>query len=521
MAQQAQAQPVLNFQRVINNQPTVELYMTVGCEGMQSYFTDKRFFKVEENGIRIDEFELWCPDPVVRCGVSMALVLDASSSMAGSGNAGAKAAGNAFVDMRDVTDEAAVIWCDRSVRARQGMTINAALLHSAVDSLPAGGPSAIWDGIYFGLLELINNGVNQCRAVIAMTDGRDSVSSRTVAEIISLADRNRIRVCTVGLGDSVNRSSLQTIAVQTGGRFFETPHAAQLVAIYQEISTYTTESFGCLITYQSMCMDGGMRTVDLSVVDFCGGSDTKTKTFKAIRDTSTFTAQRMVLGSALALGDTTAAVPLRSLDAIAAGTVMHPSVIALRYDTRDIRCVSLAVPPGSPLDGVPRRVVETDSGLTIETLDRKFLATSTPPGTIAEITFRTRRNPGGDTVVCPLQFASWTFSAGCIKPVPGDGEIRILPLTTGISTTLPSAAALELFPDPSAGAIALRIPSRPGEAVHISVHDLLGRTLLEREETSASDLHQSTLSLLPAPPGTYLVSISSGARRWTRTLRLY
>jgi copper homeostasis protein CutC len=73
---------------------------------------------------------------------------------------------------------------------------------------------------------VINNGVNQCRAVIALTDGGDNASTRTVAEIISLANRHRIRVFTIGLGSGINATELEQIALLTGGRYYQTPNAA-------------------------------------------------------------------------------------------------------------------------------------------------------------------------------------------------------------------------------------------------------------------------------------------------------
>ena len=111
MSNIAQAQPNLNFKRVTVNWPTIELYFSVGCNGNPAYNMAKQDFKIFENGVEVKDFTLWCPDPLVRCAISVSLVFDASGSMSGSGNAGAKLAGHAFVDLMDgVLDEAAVVW---------------------------------------------------------------------------------------------------------------------------------------------------------------------------------------------------------------------------------------------------------------------------------------------------------------------------------------------------------------------------------------------------------------------------
>ncbi len=270
-----QAQVNLNFKRVTANWPTIELYFSVGCNGMPSYNMTEQDFRIFENGFEVEDFTLYCPDPAVRCPASVALVLDASGSMMGAGNTGAKNAGHAFIDLMDgAVDEAAIIFFTHVVTVQQTMTFDAERLHSAVDDLPANGATAVWDGTFAGVQEVINRGNNPCRAVIAMTDGGDNSSTVTVAEIISLANRNNIRVFTVGFGNSVNATELEQIALLTGGRYYQTPNAAQLTVIYQEISQIISEEFQeCRITYQNDCADGMVKKVDLHLENFCGGYD--------------------------------------------------------------------------------------------------------------------------------------------------------------------------------------------------------------------------------------------------------
>ena len=107
----AEAQPALTFKRVTVNWPTIELYFSVGCDGNPAYNMTKQDFRIYENGVEVKDFTLWCPDPTIRCAISVALVFDCSGSMSGAGNAGAKQAGHAFVDMMDgVIDEATIVF---------------------------------------------------------------------------------------------------------------------------------------------------------------------------------------------------------------------------------------------------------------------------------------------------------------------------------------------------------------------------------------------------------------------------
>ncbi|MBL0176129.1 MAG: VWA domain-containing protein [Ignavibacteria bacterium] len=421
--QEASAQPQLNFKRIVNNWPTIELYFSIACNGTPAYFTDKRYFKVYENGVEIGEFELWCPDPTVRCAISVSLVFDASGSMIGSGNAGAIAAGNAFVDMMDgINDEAAVVWFTSMVTVAQGMTSYLDLLHNAITGLPANGATAVWDGIYFGLLELINNGVNPCRAVIAMTDGGDNSSSRSPAEIISLANRNRIRIFTIGLGSGIQSEILKNIADLTGGRYYETPNPAQLTAIYQEISTIIFAGFQeCIITYTAKCMDGGFRKVDLSVINFCNGQDTKTKTYKAPKDTSTYIPLKMQIGKREARGNTDVKVPIQLLDQIS-NELFYGATFSIQFDPACIQFKDIKTPPGSVLEGIP--ITITPAGDMIHVHDdgqetARHSERSGDDGGADVQDVGSRREGHG---VLSDQVHQLVFEAGCFRPVLKDGR---------------------------------------------------------------------------------------------------
>jgi hypothetical protein len=425
-----EAQPVLNFKRVINNWPTVELYFSISCNGEPAYFTDKRYFKVFEDGIEIGEFELWCPDLESRCAISVALVFDASGSMIGPGQSGAKAAGLAFIDLMDgVQDEAAIIWFASNVVVAQGMTIYKDLLTNAVNNLPASGATAVWDGAYTGVMNLINDGVNPCRAVIVMTDGGDNMSTRTPAEIIALANRNRIRVFTIGLGSGIQSAILKNIADLTGGRYYETPNPAQLAAIYEEISKLILDGFQeCLITYTANCPDGSTRRVDLTVHSFCGGSDTKTKTYKAPKDTSVYLPLDIRLNKQYTRGGQEVKVQMELLTPLTTfAPILYPSTFVIKYDESCIKFKDIKTPRNSLLDSIPITITPIVGGIIFETQDKKIVDINTIPALLAELTFMSSDPDGKDTVCCDVIFESWTFSAGCFYPVLINGEICIIP----------------------------------------------------------------------------------------------
>ncbi|MBI5646618.1 MAG: VWA domain-containing protein [Ignavibacteriae bacterium] len=422
------AQPVLNFKRVVNNWPTIELYYAVSCNGNPVYLQDTSKFRVYENGALVNSIVQTCPDLNVPSRISVSLVFDASGSMMGSGNLGAIDAGHAFIDSLDgVTDQAAILWFNSVVTTALPMTISTTALHTAMESLPASGATAVWDGIYAGVQHVITYGTNPVKVVIAMTDGGDNSSSRGPSEAISLANRNGVRIFTIGLGSGIQTAILQNIADLTGGRYYETPSGTQLAAIYKEIFTILRQNLQeCKITYQAQCMDGAMRKVDLQVVDICGGTDTKTKSYKAPKDTSTFTPLNIALDSVATFGTRNVVVPLRVETAIPSPTVLYPATWTITFDTC-AEFFDIKTPPGCLLEGIPITITPAPGGVTLQTMDSKILSGIPASAKLAEITFKAADPPTMDSLHCQLQLTRWTFEAGCYRPVLRHGSMTIAP----------------------------------------------------------------------------------------------
>lgn len=425
----ASAQPVLTFKRVISNWPTIELYFTVGCNGQALFTLQPGNFKVFENGIEIGDFTLWCPDPRQRCAISVALVFDASGSMSGGGNAGAIQAGLDFVSNMDgVLDEASVVWFTQNVTVAQTMTTSKTALQGAISNLPANGATACWDGIYEGLLQVIRSGTNPCRAVIALTDGDDNSSTRTPAEIISLATRNRIRVFTIGLGNfSGSIGDLQDIAVSTGGQFYPSPTAAQLTQIYDAISLMLHQGFlECQIIYNAKCMDGGKRFVELRVETGapCAGKDSKTRQYTAPKDSSTFSDVRISIGRDTAKALQDVVFPIM-LETPILNENLYPITCTISYDSACLSFKKLDLPTSSLIAGVPYSITPGTGTITISTKDRKILNGA---GLLMDLTFTPKNQNRLDTVCCPVTITSWKFEQGCFRPLAKAGEVCVIPI---------------------------------------------------------------------------------------------
>lgn len=422
LSSQATAQPNLRFNRVDVQWPTVELYFTVSCVGSPVWTLSPTDFRVLEDGIGVDQFTLHCPNPAVRCPMSVALVLDASGSMQGAGIAGEKAAAYAFIDLMDgIGDEAAVLSFNHTVTVHQSMTSDRSMLSAAVDQLAATGATAIWDATYRGIQEVVNDGGNTCRAVVALTDGGDGSSSHTPPEIIALANRHNIRVFTIGLGTGINATELEFIAKLTGGRYFQTPNAGQLTSYFQEISTIISQGFGeCVITYESSCTDGAVHVVDMQIPNFCGGSDAKSKSFRAPLDSSIFQTVNTALESTSSAGGVLFTVPWKLLQG--PPQQWYPFTATLRYNPDEVDFVNVLT-DGTLLENLPVTFTLGQGTVNIQSNNRATLASL---GTLLE--FRFRAKPSADTVFANIRLDDVTFERGCVQVPDVEAVATVRPM---------------------------------------------------------------------------------------------
>lgn len=260
-----------------------QLTLFVRCDSIVQYMLTEDQISLTDNGLPVEEFSIIeSASPAARNAISAALVFDASGSMMGNGNAGAKTAGKAFVDLMDGTvDEGAVLWFNTQVNVQQQMTTIKPLLKNAIDALPVHGATAVWDAAMAGLQELAANGINAKRAVVLLTDGADNSSTHQPSDVIQLAQQLNLRVFAIGLGAGIQRAELQAIALATGGLYFETPNAYDLQTIFTTIATFMKRGFDeHTIAYTSPDPTAVEHTISISI-EICGSRAEDTHTEEA------------------------------------------------------------------------------------------------------------------------------------------------------------------------------------------------------------------------------------------------
>ncbi len=475
------AQPTLSFKRVTVNWPTIEMYFSLGCDGKPTYDVKKENIRIVENGEEIKKFTVWCPDPSIRCIASIALVMDVSGSMRGDPMIRAKASATAFVHNCDgIADQVAVIRAAEKPYVALPFTTFKPPMLAAIDSCTASGATALYDGILLALAEMINTGVNQCRAILVFTDGGDVSSSTTTAEIIALANRHRLRIFTIGYDEYGPKTDLEMIAHLTGGKYYYNPNPTMMTAIYDEITTIMFAEYQeCIITYERGCANGSLRTVELGIQDYCKGADSQTKTYRAPLDSSTYQILNVE-------------IPLTQIEQLQIGTVpvmldgpaamLQPFELTVRYDPL-VTFLGTDVPSGSLLFGIAHEIDQQPGLITIrgkeplpiggraKLLDLKFRAASV-----------------ADTLTSAIVIESMIIPTGCLLPVIHNNPVivgpRMLPIITasayefcaGDSVTLEANEGFTKY-FWSTGASTRSIRTAEGGMFSVSVVDANGDTL--------------------------------------------
>lgn len=432
------AQPALTIKRTVLNWPTVRIHFTASCDGVQEYTLGAGDVTITEEGVIKSVRMLHCTDPAQRCVQSVAMVLDASGSMIGSSAEGAKLAAKTYIARLDgSSDEAALFFFNTDVKLQKAMTRDKIALAHAVDSMLPSGPTALWNAAYAGIEHVNANGHNPCKAVVVLTDGADNVSTKTAAECIALAQRVGIRVFTVAIGSSTNATALDQLATLSGGRFFQTPNAAQLAAIFNDIfDIIALDGNECVAEYETRCPDGSMRSGTLAVSPSCGGTVSAPFSFGAIDDSTLYDPVPFALDTVAVKGGDEALLRF-TLHALPVDVTFSSLDATLRFDANQLDFVGLVTSAGDALHNAGVTVSPVAGGLRLQCVATQPIAL---PALLGSLRFSTRSV--SDTMCAGILVEDVVLDAQCVRPVVFQGAVCLYPPAPLLSCSVraPSAA---------------------------------------------------------------------------------
>jgi hypothetical protein len=414
-----QAQPVLNFKRVVNNWPTIELYFQITCDGEKKHDVNTGDFAVTENGENIGTYTVWCPDPNIKCAVSLSLAVEIASEA--HRDLYRNIVAKLLFGADSFTDEFAMSWYDQHAILDAGMTISKTAILNAYNKIPIATESRYLDLTMAALHKLINESNNPCRAVVVLLDGKDTTSVNTVQDIISFANRNRIRIFGIALNSDGDRADLETIALLTGGKFYINPSGGLLQRILDELSTIIFAAFlECLVTYQASCMDGGIRTTELQLRNYCGGNNSQTKTYRAPKDTSTYVPLVLGVEPIDVVKGARFAVPFSLLTPMYERNWNKGFIADIIMPKDQVEFVSVSLPDGSLLEDPGNLTfTKTDAGIALSYAGGIEFGRT---GSLCMLHFQPVSPWPDDSIVILTE--SVEFIGGCSRSTPYEGTIR-------------------------------------------------------------------------------------------------
>jgi hypothetical protein len=198
--------------------------------------------------------------------ISTALTLDYSGSMSSTSLTNMETAATAFVNNMQAADRGEIIKFDTNILLMQSFTSDKDALRAAITRAASlGGSTALFDSVYMGVTHTA--GETGQRAVVAFTDGGEnsSVIMTSLGQLTTEARNRGVPIYTVGLG-SADTTTLQTMASQTGGRFYLAPDSAQLAQIYQQIAQIFNNTI--ILSWPSFTYQSG-AVINITVTYVC------------------------------------------------------------------------------------------------------------------------------------------------------------------------------------------------------------------------------------------------------------
>jgi len=164
----------------------------------------------------------------------------------------AKTAANSFIDNLRSSDQSGLVSFNRTATLNKNLSYDHTVTKSIISGLTAGGSTNMGAAIDKANNELMSvaNNLQLAKVEILLTDGKanrpngDGFNENPADVALVLAKsleaaENGIMIYTIGLGSDVNTGMLQTIADNTGGKYYFSPTSNDLNGIFSQIAAET------------------------------------------------------------------------------------------------------------------------------------------------------------------------------------------------------------------------------------------------------------------------------------------
>jgi Ca-activated chloride channel family protein len=244
----------------------VELPTTVLASGRPRLGLPQSAFQVYDEAKRVDIAKF---EEVKNMPLSIGIAVDNSASMEPRMATAEKAAADFLRAVMRGNDKAFIVAFDSTPRVLQTWSSKPPELFAALAKMQARDQTALYDAIVYSLYNF--TGVRGQRALVVVTDGKDTTSRFTYDQALEYAHRSGVPVYAIGIGihalDGETRIGLSRLCTETGGSAFFIDAATDLASSYAEIATelrsqyiigfYPLEKAGAKWHEVSVHVDGG------------------------------------------------------------------------------------------------------------------------------------------------------------------------------------------------------------------------------------------------------------------------
>ena len=174
-------------------------------------------------------------DTVENLAINVALLMDTSSSMRRQLDLASRSARTFFETVLTPKDQASLLVFNDDIRQAVPFTSNVEDLLTEATGFRAWGTTRLHDSLIFTMHSF--GGLDGKRALVLLSDGQDVNSDFPFDQVLEAALKSRIAVYPIvlGLEDTQTLENLQTLADETGGRFFAIGSIDRLDRVYRRI----------------------------------------------------------------------------------------------------------------------------------------------------------------------------------------------------------------------------------------------------------------------------------------------
>jgi Ca-activated chloride channel homolog len=252
----------------------VELPTTVLRDGHTVNDLQQSAFTVLDDGkpVKVAKFE-----HVTNLPLSIGLAIDTSGSMQPRMAEAQKAASQFFSNTLRKGDRAFLVSFDSQPRLEQRWSPNLAEVNAGLAKLRADESTALFDAIVYSLYNFA--GVHGQKALVVITDGKDTASKFSFDQAIEYARRVAVPIYGIGIGIKPTevdvRYKFGRFSSETGGNVYYIDHAEDLQRIYADIQNELRSQY-ILGIYPPEGVKPGSKWHEINVLV----SDGKTKTLR-------------------------------------------------------------------------------------------------------------------------------------------------------------------------------------------------------------------------------------------------